>query len=156
MDTAPEIPPAKNLRMVFLNGYSKGFQVCYIRNTLRLFELVLSKKTSKLTIAFPVLLNLSTFFVTFQSSNVAIDSTHKRTTGFLIYPGTNKAPMPTKKEVWLRCLIVNDSLWIIVNTLPWDAAASFKSIEGDKDHVYQNLFRDHKEVEGVFTNWDPF
>lgn len=47
---------------------------------------------------------------------------------------------------------MNDSFWVMVNTLPLDVVAPFETTEGDNDYVYQTLFGDHCEGEGVFIN----
>lgn len=47
---------------------------------------------------------------------------------------------------------MEDSLGTMVNALPLDVAAPFESTEGDKDHVYQTLFRDQHKSEGVFNH----
>lgn len=72
--------------------------------------------------------------------------------GFLTYQGTSKVPKHTKWDSWPECAIVKDLFGPMVNELPVGAVAPFKSVEGDKDDVYQTLFKDDCEGEGLLIS----
>lgn len=51
--------------------------------------------------------------------------------------------------------MVKDSLWSIFNKLSIEAASLIESVEGNEDDVYQPLFEEDLEGEGVLNNLQP-
>lgn len=59
--------------------------------------------------------------------------------------------MPTDRDTWPKCTVVDYSFWHVVNELSLGATAPFEIIGQDEEEVYPTLFEDN-EGEGVLIN----
>lgn len=80
----------------------------------------------------------------------------QRKVGVLKSPGTNIVPLPTTTDVWPECLMVKDSFWVMADEIRLGAVVLFKSFDEDHRNIYQTLFKDHSEEEGIIMDLNQF
>lgn len=72
----------------------------------------------------------------------------------LTYPGSNIVPLPTKRDVWPQCPVSKDSFWVMDDERPLETTILLESVD-EEEHVYQTLFEDHPEGEGIIVDPRP-